>query len=129
MVTCAVLGLMVILIDALAVPLGMPATSGLGLLAILVVPAMVKPQSVGLWGFAAAVAGYLLILACSQWFAPDTRTSADTARNPGQFRRAALTGAVALVATLLLPLAVPGFDQGTLPAGFPAESVGFRHRA
>ena len=47
MVTCAVLGLVVILVDALAVPLGMPAASGLGLLAILVVPAMVKPQSVG----------------------------------------------------------------------------------
>ena len=38
---------MVILVDALAVPLALPATSGLGLLAVLVVPAMVKPQSVG----------------------------------------------------------------------------------
>ena len=58
-----------------------------------------------------------MILACSQWFAPDTRTTADTARNPGQFRRAALTGGMALVITLLLPLAVPGFDQGTFPQG------------
>ncbi|MBT2536321.1 DUF3488 and transglutaminase-like domain-containing protein [Arthrobacter sp. ISL-69] len=117
LVTCAVLGLVVILVDALAVPLALPATSGLGLLAILVVPAMVKPQSVGPWGFAAAAAGYLMILACSQWFAPDNRTTADTARNPGQFRRAALTGGMALVITLLLPLAVPGFDQGTFPQG------------
>ncbi|MCU1517606.1 MAG: transglutaminase, partial [Pseudarthrobacter sp.] len=117
MVTCATLGLTVILIDALAVPLGMPATTGLGLIAILVVPAMVKPQSVGIWGFTATVAGYLLILGCSQWFAPDTRTPADTARNPGQLKRAALTGAVALVATLAVPLAIPGFDQGTFPQG------------
>jgi transglutaminase-like putative cysteine protease len=117
MVTCAVLGLTVILIDALAVPLGMPATTGLGLLAILVVPAMVKPQSVGVWGFGATVAGYLLILACSQWFTPDARTPADTARNPGQMRRAALTGGAALVATLIVPLAIPGFDQGTFPQG------------
>ena len=117
LVTCAVLGLVVILVDALAVPLALPATSGLGLVAILVVPAMVKPQSVGLWGFAAAAAGYLTILACSQWFAPDNRTPADTARNPGQFRRAAITGGMALVITLLLPLAVPGFDQGTFPQG------------
>ncbi|MFF1384815.1 DUF3488 and transglutaminase-like domain-containing protein [Arthrobacter sp. NPDC058288] len=117
LVTCAVLGLVVILVDALAVPLALPATSGLGLVAVLVVPAMVKPQSVGVWGFAAAAAGYLLVLACSQWFAPDNRTTADTARNPGQFRRAALTGGVALVITLLLPLAVPGFDQGTFPQG------------
>ncbi|ABK02602.1 transglutaminase domain protein [Arthrobacter sp. FB24] len=117
LVTCAVLGLVVILVDALAVPLALPATSGLGLVAILVVPAMVKPQSVGVWGFAAAAAGYLMILACSQWFAPDNRTTADTARTPGQFRRAALTGGIALVITLLLPLAVPGFDQGTFPQG------------
>ena len=106
----------------------MPATTGLGLLAILVVPAMVKPQSVGFWGFSATVAGYLLILACSQWFAPDARTPADTARNPGQLKRAALTGSVALVATLVMPLAIPGFDQGTFPQGSRAEPVGHLHR-
>ncbi|XAS69605.1 DUF3488 and transglutaminase-like domain-containing protein [Micrococcaceae bacterium Sec5.7] len=117
LVTCAVLGLVAILVDALALPLGMPATSGLGLLAVLVVPAMVKPQSVGIWGFIAAAAGYLSILACSQWYSPDSRTPADTARNPGQARRAAMTGSVALVATLLLPLAIPGFEQGTFPQG------------
>ncbi|HJV99046.1 MAG TPA: DUF3488 and transglutaminase-like domain-containing protein [Arthrobacter sp.] len=117
MVTCAVLGLTVILIDALALPLGMPATTGVGLVAILIVPAMVKPQSVGVWGFSATVAGYLLILASSQWFAPDARTPADTARNPGQMKRAALTGAAALVATLVIPMAIPGFDQGTFPQG------------
>ncbi len=117
MVTCAVLGLTVILIDALALPLGTPATTGLGLFAILIVPAMVKPQSVGVLGFSATVAGYLLILGCSQWFAPDARTPADTARNPGQLKRAALTGSVALVATLIIPMAIPGFDQGTFPQG------------
>ena len=117
LVTCAALGLVVILVDALALPLGMPATSGLGLLAVLVVPAMIKPQSVGWLGFVVTAAGYLVILACSQWFAPDARTEADTARNPGQIRRAALTGAVTLVVTLLLQLVVPGFDQGTFPQG------------
>jgi len=104
-------------VDALAVPLGMPAATGAGLLAILVVPAMIKPQSVGFWGFTAAVAGYLMILACSQWFVPDARMPADSARSPGQVRRAALTGSAALVATLLVPLAIPGFDQGTFPQG------------
>lgn len=117
MVVCAVLGLAVILVDALAVPLGMPAATGVGLLAVLVVPAVIKPQSVGFWGFTAAVAGYLAILACSQWFAPDPRTPADSARTPGQGRRAALTGGVALAAALLIPPAVPGFDQGTFPQG------------
>ncbi len=114
---CAVLGLLVMLVDALAFPLALPATSGLGILAILVVPAIVKPQSVGVLGFAAAAVGYLMILASSHWFAPDTRTRADTARNPGQLRRASLTGALALTVTLLLQLVIPGFDQGTFPQG------------
>ncbi|WP_285248256.1 DUF3488 and transglutaminase-like domain-containing protein [Pseudarthrobacter sp. efr-133-R2A-89] len=117
MVVCAVLGLAVILVDALAVPLRMPAASGVGLLALLVVPAMIKPQSVGGWSFAATAAGYLLILACSQRFAPDGRLQSGAPRSPGLARRAALTGAAALVATLLLPLAIPGFDQGTFPQG------------
>ncbi|HEX5869627.1 MAG TPA: transglutaminaseTgpA domain-containing protein, partial [Longimicrobium sp.] len=117
LLVCAALGLLVILVDALAYPLALPATSGLGILAILIVPAMIKPQSVGVLGFAAATAGYLLILGCSHWFAPDPRTGADTARNPGQFRRGALTGAVALTLTLLLQLVVPGFEQGTFPQG------------
>ncbi len=117
MVVCAVLGLAVILVDALAVPLGMPAASGTGLLALLVVPAMIKPQSVGVWSFAATAAGYLLILGCSQWFAPDGRFQGGAARSPGLVRRAALTGAVALAAALVLPLAIPGFDSGTFPQG------------
>jgi transglutaminase-like putative cysteine protease len=117
MVVCAVLGLAVILVDALAVPLGMPAASGTGLLALLVVPAMIKPQSVGVWSFVATVAGYLLILACSQWFAPDGRLQGGSARSPGLVRRAVLTGSVALAATLVLPLAIPGFDTGTFPQG------------
>ncbi|MFF2345317.1 DUF3488 and DUF4129 domain-containing transglutaminase family protein [Pseudarthrobacter sp. NPDC058119] len=117
MVACAVLGLAVILVDALAVPLGMPAASGVGLLALLVVPAMIKPQSVGVWSFVATAAGYLLILACSQWFAPDGRVQGGSARSPGLMRRAAVTGAVALAATLVLPLAIPGFDRGTFPQG------------
>ena len=117
LLVCAALGLLVIMVDALAYPLALPATSGLGILAILIVPAMIKPQSVGVLGFAAATAGYLMILGCSHWFAPDSRTGADTARNPGQFRRGALTGAAALTVTLLLQLVVPGFDQGTFPQG------------
>lgn len=118
MVICAVLGLLVILVDTLAFPLGLPATSGLGVLAVLVAPAMIKPQSVGLLGFAGATIGYLLILACSEWFSPNSRaTPADTARSPGQFRRAAVTGALALAVTLLLQLVLPGFDQGTFPQG------------
>jgi transglutaminase-like putative cysteine protease len=117
MLICAVLGLLVILVDALAFPLGLPATSGLGILAILVVPAMVKPQSVGVLGFVGAAVGYLMILSCSHWFTPAARTRADTARDPGQIRRGTVTAALALTLTLLLQTVIPGFDQGTFPQG------------
>ncbi|MDD1478341.1 transglutaminase TgpA family protein [Arthrobacter sp. H16F315] len=117
LVVCAALGLMVILVDALAYPLRLPATSGLGILAILIVPAMIKPQSVGALGFAAAAAGYLMILGCSHWFTPDPRTGADTVRSSGQLRRGSLTAAVALTVTLLAQVVIPGFDQGTFPQG------------
>ena len=116
LVTCAVLGLVVILVDALAVPLGMPATSGLGLLAVLVVPAMIKPQSVGLVAFIVTAVGYLMIVGCSQWFSA-SRLQVGAGRNPGQFRRVAMTGGVALLATLLLQPLVPGFERGTFPQG------------
>jgi transglutaminase-like putative cysteine protease len=116
LVTCAVLGLVVILVDALAVPLGMPATSGLGLLAVLVVPAMIKPQSVGLIAFIVTAIGYLMIVGCSQWFSA-SRLQVGAGRNPGQFRRAAMTGGVALLLTLLLQPLIPGFDRGTFPQG------------
>ncbi|MFH5880413.1 DUF3488 domain-containing protein [Arthrobacter sp. NA-172] len=111
------LGLVTVLIDALAVALGMPATSGLGLLAILVFPAIIKPQSVGLPGSLAAAVGFVLILGCSQWFAPDSRLQTESAPGKGQLRRLAVIGGVALVLGLLLPLAVPGFERGTFPVG------------
>lgn len=117
MVCCAILGLAVILVDALAVPLRMPAATGVGLLALMVVPAVIKPQSVGPGAFTVAAAGYLMILAISQWFVPNPLAGEGTARTPGQGRRAVFTGAVALAATLTLSAVVPGFDQGTFPQG------------
>lgn len=124
LVTCASLGVLVLLIDALAVPLDLPASSGLGLLAVLVVPATIKPQSVGVGGFLATAAGYLLILACSQWFAPDARLQSGTSKGTGQFKRSALTGVLALVMSLAVPLAIPGFESGTFPQGSRLNSWG-----
>ncbi|MFW0773689.1 transglutaminase TgpA family protein [Paenarthrobacter nitroguajacolicus] len=116
-VMCACLGLLVILIDALAVPLSMPAASGIGLLAVMVVPATIKPQSVGVAGFIGAAVGYLLILGCSHWFAPDARLQSGSGRGAGQFRRSILTGGLALALTMTVPLAIPGFETGTFPQG------------
>ncbi|TVU66600.1 transglutaminase domain-containing protein [Paenarthrobacter nitroguajacolicus] len=116
-VMCACLGLLVILIDALAVPLAMPAASGIGLLAVMVVPATIKPQSVGMAGFIGAAVGYLLILGCSHWFAPDARLQSGSGRGAGQFRRSVVTGGLALALTMVAPLAIPGFETGTFPQG------------
>ncbi|BCW58016.1 DUF3488 and transglutaminase-like domain-containing protein [Arthrobacter sp. StoSoilB20] len=116
-VMCACLGLLVILIDALAVPLSMPAASGIGLLAVMVVPATIKPQSVGVAGFIGATVGYLLILGCSHWFAPDARLQSGSGRGSGQFRRSLVTGGLALALTMVVPLAIPGFETGTFPQG------------
>lgn len=117
LLACAAVGLLVILIDALAVPLGMPATSGVAVLAIFVVPAMLKPQSVGWPAFLLATTGYLVILACHQWFDSGNRIAGDANRSPGHTRRAVLTGTAALAATLIVPMAVPGFDRGSFPQG------------
>jgi hypothetical protein len=95
----------------------MPATSGLGLLVVLVFPATIKPQGGGLPGFLAAAVGFILILGCSQWFAPDSRLQTDNAHGTGQLKRSMVIGGVALVLGLLLPLAVPGFERGTFPVG------------
>ena len=116
-VMCACLGLLVILIDALAVPLAMPAASGIGLLAVMVVPATIKPQSVGVAGFLGAAVGYLLILGCSHWFAPDARLQSGSGRGAGQFRRSLVTGGLALALAMVVPLAIPGFETGTFPQG------------
>lgn len=116
-VMCACLGLLVILIDALAVPLSMPAASGIGLLAVMVVPATIKPQSVGVPGFIGAAVGYLLILGCSHWFAPDARLQSGSGRGAGQFKRSVVTGGLALALTMTVPLAIPGFETGTFPQG------------
>ncbi len=116
-VMCACLGLLVILIDALAVPLSMPAASGIGLLAVMVVPATIKPQSVGVAGFIGATVGYLLILGCSHWFAPDARLQSGSGRGAGQFKRSVVTGGLALALTMTVPLAIPGFETGTFPQG------------
>ncbi|AUI51758.1 DUF3488 and transglutaminase-like domain-containing protein [Arthrobacter crystallopoietes] len=116
MVACVGIGLVALLVDTVAVPLQMPATAGGGLLAVLMVPAIIKPNSLGAVGFVAAAIGFLLILGCAQWLGGDDQAPAGTVR-AGQFTRAASIGAAGLAVTLLLPLAIPGFTSGAFPQG------------
>ncbi|GAB3521493.1 transglutaminase TgpA family protein [Arthrobacter monumenti] len=116
LVACVGLALVALLIDTLAATLQMPATSGLGLLAVLLVPAIVKPNGVGGSGYAAAVMGYLVLLGCAHWVS--NRSSADSGGySASQLNRAVAIGAAGLAATLVLPVAVPGFTSGLFPEG------------
>ncbi|MCC3297277.1 transglutaminaseTgpA domain-containing protein [Arthrobacter caoxuetaonis] len=125
-IACLAIGLVTVLVDTLAVTLRMPAASGLGLLTILLVPAIIKPQSVGAAGFAAAASGFLLVLAAGVWEerAAGTgrtvnRTKDGTKNRPSNAHAAGALGigAGAVLAALLVPLAIPGFNTGAFPQG------------
>ncbi|MGM0929807.1 MAG: DUF3488 and transglutaminase-like domain-containing protein [Actinomycetota bacterium] len=113
---CVGVGLIALLVDTLAVPLQMPAISGLGLLGLASVPAMIKPNSIGAAGFLAAAAGYLLLLGCAHWLASDGRGRGRLA-SAEQLRRASGIAAAGLAAAMVLPLAIPGFSSGLFPEG------------
>ena len=116
-IACLGSGLITLLVDTLATTLRMPAASGLGLLALLTVPAVLKPESIGVFPFVLACAGYLLILATGSW-QDRPRSASGTRRPPGrQLGMAAGVGAAALVLALGLPAALPGFTHGTFPQG------------
>lgn len=116
LVTCLGLGLVALLLDTLTASLQMPATSGLGLLAVLLVPAIVKTSSVGAGGYAAAIVGYLILLGTAHWTFSRGNASMG-GYSSSQLDRALVIGAAALASTLVLPLAVPGFTNGLFPEG------------
>lgn len=116
-IACLAVGLVTVLVDTLAATLRMPAASGLGLFTILLVPGIIKPQSVGTAGFLAAALGFLLVLAAGAW---QERVDAQAGRSRpsgSQAAAAAGIGAGAVIAALLLPLAIPGFSSGAFPQG------------
>ncbi|MBO0896406.1 transglutaminase family protein [Arthrobacter sunyaminii] len=117
-IACLGTGLIALLVDTLATTLRMPAASGLGLLSLLIVPAVLKPESIGALPFILAAAGYLLILATGAWQERPHRPG-DAMRRPprSQVGTAAGIGAGAMILALCLPAALPGFNQGTFPQG------------
>ncbi|WP_051479038.1 DUF3488 and transglutaminase-like domain-containing protein [Arthrobacter sp. H5] len=117
LVTCAGIGLIAILVDTMANTLRMPATAGLALLAILVVSAVVRLNSVGVPAFLAAVAGYLLLLGCAQWREARHESAASRELSGGHLSRGLTIGAVALTVSVILPLVIPGFNSGAFPQG------------
>ncbi|MHA7282188.1 DUF3488 and transglutaminase-like domain-containing protein [Arthrobacter sp. TMS2-4] len=116
LVLCAALGLLAIIIDLLSTTLRMPAASGLGLFAILVTPAVVKPDGVGMPAFVATVLAFLLLLAVAQR-REDRLASGGARASAGFAGRGAIIGAAALAVTVALPLLIPGFTSGAFPQG------------
>ncbi|WP_394941464.1 transglutaminaseTgpA domain-containing protein [Psychromicrobium sp. YIM B11713] len=112
-VMCLGVGLAAILSDVLAVGLLMPATSGLALLVIALIPGIIKVDSLGVLGFVLGTVGYLLILAISRQFQPDFQG----ARSSIQWLRVLSVGTSAVVIALLISLVLPGFSTGTFPQG------------
>lgn len=117
LVTSTAIGLTAVLLDTLAITFRMPAMSGLPLVVVLSVPAVIIPESIGVPAFAAAATGYLLLLGSGHW--RENRGKADRAAQPpaGYLARAAAIGAAALGLTLVLAAAIPGFNAGTFPQG------------
>ncbi|WP_396412169.1 transglutaminase TgpA family protein [Kocuria rhizosphaerae] len=108
-------GVVALFVDTVLVALRLPAAAALGVLAVLAVPALVLPGSVGPVGTAAGVLAALVLLAGGRhWGAVrEPRTAAA----PGSWPRALVVGAGVLAVTVLVPGLVPGFVSGAFPQG------------
>lgn len=79
-------GLVGLVIEAITFSLRMPALGGVPLVALLLVPALMRPDSIEVIGFAGAAAGYLLVLATGHAWA--LRREAQAAAPPAGDERA-----------------------------------------
>ncbi|HST72157.1 MAG TPA: DUF3488 and transglutaminase-like domain-containing protein [Kocuria rosea] len=108
-------GLVALLVDVLLVGLRLPVLAGAGVLAVLVVPALVLPHSVGPAGTAAAALAALVLLGGGRrWGAV---REPPTAAAPGSWPRALVVVAGVVAVTVLVPGVVPGFVNGAFPQG------------
>jgi transglutaminase-like putative cysteine protease len=124
LITTAGIGLVAVAVDTIAVTMRTPAASGLALLAVYSVPAAVVPGGVSPVAFVLGAAGYLLLLLVDEqdrvgrWGRPlelggfADRVSATPLAAVG--RR---VGLVAIAFAVVLPIAVPGLDDGVLGNG------------
>lgn len=117
LLTCAGVGFVALLLDTLVCSAQIPAAGGLALLAILVVPAIVKPDSVGAPAFTAAIVGYLLILGSAHAIFDAGGQRSARAPSSSQLGRGLAIGVLAIAGALIVPAAVPGFSTGVFPQG------------
>lgn len=119
----AIVGLVTIIVDTLAVSLRLPAVSGLGLIALLLIPAVVLPESISIPSFLAACAGFLLLLGTAH-AVEQRRTNPCSTGSAVLLRRATIVAVVCLSATAVVPLAIPGFTTGSFPHGSRLDLFG-----
>ncbi len=119
------LGFAALLIDTLAITVSMPAASALGLILILLPSALTTANGVGPAAFVGAAAGYLLILGCARWYAPNGKLRTDTPKvASGILAKGAALGAAVVLLMTLATQAMPGFRDGLYPQGSQLAGAG-----
>ena len=121
LVLSALVGLVAVFMETALLGLRRAGLACVGILALLVVPALTLPGSVSMWGLGAAIIAALALLAGSRlWGATRQQRIAPT---PGGLPRALLVIVGVLGVTLLVPTVMPGFFSGAFPQGssFNAE--------
>lgn len=117
-VVAAGLGFVALIVDTVALTLAMPAASSLGLVLVMLPPALTTKDGIGGWGLAGAAAGFLLVLGCCRWYAPDGKLRTGGSVHPsGTLYRAVALGAVVVTLMAALPTVIPGFTKGAFPQG------------
>ncbi|MBD2765216.1 hypothetical protein IEE91_08480 [Kocuria sp. cx-455] len=115
LVLSALVGLVTVFMETALLGLRMAGLACVGILALLVVPALTLPGSVSIWGLGAAILAALALLAGSRvWGATRLQHIAPT---PGGLPRALLVIAGVLAVSLLVPTVMPGFFSGAFPQG------------
>lgn len=115
LVLSALVGLVAVFMETALLGLRMAGLACVGVLALLVVPALTLPGSVSIWGLGAAILAALALLAGSRvWGATRLQHIAPT---PGGLPRALLVIAGVLAVSLLVPTVMPGFFSGAFPQG------------
>jgi transglutaminase-like putative cysteine protease len=123
--TTLFVALVALAVDLLAVPARQPTLGGLGLLVVYCVPVSTVTGSVALISFAAPACGFAVLL-----WADQRGRLVDTARGGsgsplGTGTLPALrTGALALVAGVVLPLFLPTLAEGSLAGGIGGSGTG-----
>ncbi|WP_050070219.1 transglutaminase TgpA family protein [Arthrobacter alpinus] len=122
---CAGLGFVALLIDTVAITVAMPAASSLGILLVMLPPALTTTTGIGTVGFIGAGAGFLLVLGCCRWYAPDGKPRSTGVRfSSGTLSRAAALGAAVVLLMALIPAVIPGFTEGSFPQGSRLDKSG-----